>query len=70
MSDIVNIINTGFQVLVDGVHFIITFVQEIPIYYTNLKLYIGTSLPQYIAYPLMFMAVIAIIINIKRLVAD
>lgn len=68
MNDIVNIINTGFQVMVDGVHFLLNIVTQIPTYYYNLKLYIGSSLPEYIAYPLMCMAVIAIIINIKRLV--
>ena len=68
MSDIVNIINTGFQVMVDGVHFLLNIVNQIPVYYNNLKLYVGSSMPSYLAYPLMCMAVIAIIINIKRLV--
>lgn len=70
MTDIVNVVQTTFNVVVSGITYILTLVTEIPTYLAYSAKFISNALPEYLRFPLFFMVIIALMINIKRLVHE
>lgn len=70
MTDIVNVIQTTFVTVVSGITYILTIVTKIPSYVAYSAEFINSAFPDYLKYPLFFMVIIAVMINIKRLVHE
>lgn len=70
MTDLVNVVQTTFKVIVSGVTYILTLVTKIPTYVTYSAQFIDSAFPTYLKYPLFLMVIIAVMINIKRLVHE
>lgn len=70
MGDIVNVVQTTFITVVNGISYILTIVTKIPTYVQYSAKFINNAMPDYLKYPLFFMVIIAVMINIKRLVHE